>query len=122
MEYSLVASIDPEWLQGPFDTLTGFLDRVGIQTSYSNTFGMLCCPYRAVRTQSEAAYKQRMMGEGLVYWAHQRLRVKLSYCGSYLTSGLLAAHHEAQYVVGLISQWEIPPPWDNHRRIGFTFQ
>ena len=35
---------------------------------------------------------------------------------------MLAAHHGAQYGVGLGSQWETPPPWDNQRSIGFTFQ
>ena len=41
MEDGLVASTDPEWLQGEFDTLTGLFDRVGIRTNASKTVGML---------------------------------------------------------------------------------
>ena len=41
MKDGLVASNDPEWLQGVFDTLTGLFYRVGIQTNVRKTVGML---------------------------------------------------------------------------------
>ena len=101
---------------------TGCFERVGIRTNVSKTVGMIYWPCRVVGTHSESAYKKWMIVEGLVYQARQRLQVQCPYFGSDLAAGLLVDHHEAQYGVGLISQWNIPPPWDNHRRIGFTFQ
>ena len=41
MEYSLVASTDPEWMQGAFETLTGLFERVGLWTNTSKTVWML---------------------------------------------------------------------------------
>ena len=52
----LVALTDLVWLQGVFDTLTGLLDRVGLQTNSGNMVGMLCFPCCAMGLQSEAAY------------------------------------------------------------------
>ena len=40
----LVASTDPVWLHGAFDTLARFFDRVGLQTNAGETVGMLCRP------------------------------------------------------------------------------
>ena len=47
----LVASTDPVWLQGVFDTLIRLFDRVGIWKNLWKTVGMLCLPYRAVGDQ-----------------------------------------------------------------------
>ena len=41
MEYSLVASTDPEWMKGAFETLTRLFERVGLRTNTSKTVGML---------------------------------------------------------------------------------
>ena len=41
MEYILVASTDPEWMQGVFETLTGLFERLGLRTNTSKTVGML---------------------------------------------------------------------------------
>ena len=41
MESSLVASTDPECMQGEFETITGLFERVGLQTNTSKTVGML---------------------------------------------------------------------------------
>ena len=65
----LVESTDPVWLQGAYDTLTGFFNRVGIWKNPRKTVRMLCCPFYTVGNQSEAAYKRRMKGEGTTYRA-----------------------------------------------------
>ena len=41
MEDCLVASTEPEWLQGTFDTLTGLFKRVGLHTNASEIVGMI---------------------------------------------------------------------------------
>ena len=64
---NLFASMYPVWLQGAFDTLAGLSKKVGLQKNVEKTVGMLCRPYRTVGTQSEAAYKWWMIGEGLTY-------------------------------------------------------
>ena len=51
MLYGLVASTDPEWLQGAFETLIGLLYKVRLRINASKKVGILCCPCLAVRTQ-----------------------------------------------------------------------
>ena len=48
---SLVALMDPIWLQGAFDTMIGGFDRVGHETNIEKTFSMLCHPCYAVGAQ-----------------------------------------------------------------------
>ena len=62
-----VASTDPVYLQGAFDTLTGLLDSVGIQRNSVKTVGVIFSTCYTAGTQSEAAYERRRMGEGLTY-------------------------------------------------------
>ena len=50
----LVAPTDPVWLQGLFDTLTRFFDRVGLQTNVEKTVLMIFHPCRTVGTQLKA--------------------------------------------------------------------
>ena len=57
-----VASTDPVWLQGAFDTLTGLFNRVRLQTNVGNTVGVICRPFCTAETQPKAAYKRRIMG------------------------------------------------------------
>ena len=48
-------------------------------------------------TQSEAAYEQRMLVEGLTYRDLQRLRVQYLGCGVHLVTGLLVSHCRTQH-------------------------
>ena len=43
----MVASLDPGWLQGAFNTLVGLFERVGLQTNVGKTDGMVCHPCQA---------------------------------------------------------------------------
>ena len=72
----MVASSDPCWLQGAFNTLSGLFDRGVMRTNAGKTVGMFCRPYQAAGTQSEAAYGRRIMGEGPTYWERQKVRVQ----------------------------------------------
>ena len=52
----MVASSDPRWLQGAFNTLVGLFYKVVLQTNVVKTVGMVCHPWKAVGNLSEAAY------------------------------------------------------------------
>ena len=40
-DYGMVASYEPHWLQGVFNTLFGLFERVGLQTNAGKTVGMV---------------------------------------------------------------------------------
>ena len=63
-------------------------------------------------TQSEAAYKRRMTGEGISYWDRQRVRVECSECGEELAVGLLSVHQQTHHgkLYGKRRKWEITSP------------
>ena len=63
----MVASENPVWLQGAFETLTGLFGRVVLWTNVGKAVRIMFCPCRAAGTQLEAAYERLMMGEGLTY-------------------------------------------------------
>ena len=63
----MVASSDPCWLQGAFNTLVGLFDRAGLRKNVGKTVGMFCHPCQAAGNLSEAAYGMRVMGEGPTY-------------------------------------------------------
>ena len=51
----MVASSDPRWLQGAFNTLVGLFDRVVLQTNVWKTVSMVCRPFQVAGNKSEAA-------------------------------------------------------------------
>ena len=56
----MVASSDPRWLQGAFNTLVGLFDRVVLRKNFGKTVGIVFCPCQAAGNQLEAAYGRRM--------------------------------------------------------------
>ena len=63
----IVASSDPQWLQGVFNTLVGLFDRVGLRANFGKTVGMVCNPCQTAGNLSEAAHERRVTGEGPTY-------------------------------------------------------
>ena len=63
----MVASYDPRWLQGAFDTLVVLFNTVGLWTNVKKTVGMVYHPCQAAGNLSEAAYGSRVTGEGPTY-------------------------------------------------------
>ena len=63
----MVASSEPCWIQGAFDTLVGLFDRVGLRTNVGETVDMICRPFQVAVNQSEAAYRRRITGKGISY-------------------------------------------------------
>ena len=60
----MVASSDPRWIQGVFNTLVGLFDRVGLQKNVRKTVVMVRHPCQAAGNLSEAAYGTGVTGEG----------------------------------------------------------
>ena len=63
----MVASSDPRWLQGAFNTLVGMFDKVGLWENVGKTVDMVCHPCQAAGNLSTAAYGRRVTGEGPTY-------------------------------------------------------
>ena len=68
----MVASSDPQWIQGAFSTLVGLFGRVGLRNNFGKTVGMVCPPCQVAGTQLEAAYGRRMTVEGPSYRERQK--------------------------------------------------
>ena len=66
-DYGMVASSDPRWLQGAFNTLVGLFDRVGLLKNVGKTVGMVCQPCQAAGNLSEAACGRRVTRESPTY-------------------------------------------------------
>ena len=93
----IVASLDPQWIQGEFSTLVGLVDRVGLRTNVGRTVGIVCCLYQAAGTRSEAAYKRRMAGEGTYYREQQKGWVQCREYGEEMAAGSMAGHMKTQH-------------------------
>ena len=93
----MVASSDPQWLQGSFNTLVGLFDRVGLQTNIGNTVGMFCHPCQAAGNLSKAAYGRRVTGEGTTYRERLKGQVACGDCRDMLVAGSLSIHMMTHY-------------------------
>ena len=93
----MVASSDPRWLQGDFNTLVSQFDRVGLQTNVRKTVGMVFCPCQAAGNLSVAAYGRRITGEGPTYRERLKGRVSCRECGEFLVAVSLASHLMTQH-------------------------
>ena len=92
-----VASSDPRWFQGAFDTLVGLFDRVGLWTNAGKTVGMFCRPCQSSGNQLEAAYGRLVMGEVSTYRQRLKVRVSCRECGEMMSAGSLASYLMTQH-------------------------
>ena len=76
LDNDMVALLYPRWLQGAFSTLVGLFNGVGMWTNVGKIFSMVFCPCQAAGTQSEAAYRIWMTGEGPPYREQQKVWVQ----------------------------------------------
>ena len=72
---------------------------------------MIFRPCREAGTQLEEYYKQRVMGEVLMYQSRHMVRVKCPCCGEYMAEGFLEVHCQTHHGVdtGGRKQWDTPP-------------
>ena len=88
-EDGMVASSDPGWLQGTFNTLVGLFDRVGLRNNVRKTVGMVCHPCQAAGNLTTEAYRKRVMGVGRTYRERLKGQVDWGECGEMLVVGSL---------------------------------
>ena len=63
----MVASPDPRWIQGAFNTLVGLFDIVGLRTNVGKTVSIVFRICKVAVTQLEMVYRIRITGEGPTY-------------------------------------------------------
>ena len=93
----MVASSDPRWLQGDFNTLVGLFDRLVLRTNVNKIVVMVCCPFQAAGNLSEAAYGRRVAGEGPTYRERLKGRVSCRECGKLIAVVSLTSHLMTQH-------------------------
>ena len=96
----LVASTQPERLQGVFDVFTGLFRQVGFRTNTSNTVSMALQPCHVPVRMSSEAYKRWTMGIGPTFPERQRRRVEFPKCGLEVAAGSLLTHRQSQNSMG----------------------
>ena len=93
----MVASSDPLWLQGAFNTLVGLFDRVGLWKNFRKTVGMVCHPWQAAGNLSTEAYGRRVTGVGQTYRERLKGPVACGKCGELLVAASLLSHLMTQH-------------------------
>ena len=70
--------------------------RVGLKTNVGKTVRMVCRPFQAVGTHSEAEYGRRMTGAGPLYRERQRVRIQCKECREEMALMSLAGHMQTK--------------------------
>ena len=98
----MVASSDPRWLQGVFNTLVGLFDRVGLQKNVGKTVGMVCHPCQTSGNLSDEAYGRRVTGEGTTYREWLKGQVTCGACKELLAAVSLTSNMMTQH--GMVTE------------------
>ena len=101
----MVASSVPHWIQWEFNALVGLFEFVGLRTNVGKTVIMVCRPCQAEGNQLEAAYGQKIPGDGPAYRERQKERVEFGECGKEMAAGLLVSHRMTQHEKSKAEQW-----------------
>ena len=106
----MVASSDPAWVQGAFNTLVCIFDRVGLQTNVRKTVSMVGHPCQAAGNITQAAFWRRLTGEGKLYREQHRDWVECKECGEQLAAGSMSSHlmNQHEKAAGKRHQWTTP--------------
>ena len=106
----MVASSEPRWLQGAFNTLFSLFDRMVLRKNSGKTVGMVCHPCQAAGNLSTAAYGRRVTGLGPTYMVRLKGQVAYSDCGEMLEAGSLSSNMMTQHgrAAEIRRQWSTP--------------
>ena len=88
----MVASSDPGWLQGAFNTLVGLFYSVGLWINAGKTVGMVYHPCQVDRNLTTEAYGRRVTGVGPTYRERLKGQVACGKCGYILAVGSMPSH------------------------------
>ena len=97
----MVASSDPRWLQGTFNTLVGLFDRLVLQTNVGKTVRMVFRPFQAAGNQLEVVYGRRIMGEGSTYREQQKRLFQCRDCREEMVAGSVEGRQMTQHRRGV---------------------
>jgi hypothetical protein len=103
----LLASNQPDILQGGTGYLVDLFERVGLNANTSNTKSMTCEPRPEQGPISDHAYKRRMTGYGFSYKTRQWRKVTCPKCDKEMAAGYLSRH---QREIHRFSGMEVEPP------------
>jgi hypothetical protein len=103
----LLASNQPDILQGGTDYLVDLFERVGLNANTSKTKAMTCEPRPEHGPISDHAYKRRMTGYGFSYKTRQRRKSTCPTCDKEMAAGYLAINQREIYGS---SGMELEPP------------
>ena len=101
----MVATSNPRWLQWAFDVLVGLFEWVGLRTNVGKTFSMVFRTCQVAETQSIAAYRRKMTGEGPTNQDRQKERVQCGECGKEMAVVLLGSHRMTQHGQAAEDRW-----------------
>ena len=103
----MVASLDPRWLQGAFNTLLGLFDRAGLRTNVGNTVVIVCHPCQSAGNLTTEAYGRRVTGVGPTYRERLKGQVACGECREVLAVGSLSSNLMTQHgrAAGRQQQW-----------------
>ena len=107
----MVASSDPGWLQGAFNTLIGLFDRVGLHTNFGKTVGMVFHPCQAAGNLNTEAYGRRVTGMGPMYREGLKGQVVCGECREMLALGFLSSHLMTQHGRAAGRRWKWSTPY-----------
>ena len=93
----IVASSDPHWILGAFNTLVGLFDRVGLQENVMKTVDMVCHPCQAAGNLTTEAYGRKFIGVGPTYRERLKGQVACGECREMLAVGSLLSHMMTQH-------------------------
>ena len=118
----MVASSDPRWLQGNFNSLVGLFGRVGLQKNVGKTVGMVCNPCQAAENMFEATHGRTVTGEGPTYREWLKGRVSCSEYGEFIAAGYLTIHLMSQHgrVAETRQRWRTRAAGDGPRTFHIT--
>ena len=91
-DHGLIALTHLERLQKAFNVLTGLFNWVGLRNNMRNMVSIACQPCHTPGRMSLAAYEQRTIGMGPIFWERQWRRVACPECGVEVTAGLLLTY------------------------------
>ena len=119
----MVASSDPRWLQGSFNTPVGLFDRVGLRKNVGNSFDMVCHPCQAAGILLKVAYGRRVTGGGPTCRERLRGQVECGACIDLLVAGSLLNNMMTQHgkVAEIRQQWSTPAAGTGPRTFRMTF-
>ena len=93
VDYGMIRSKDPEWIQGSINALVVLFRRVGLMDNVEKSNTITCQPGEICTGMSEEEFGRRITGEGVKYREYLWWLIPFPDCGVDLTEDSMTAHH-----------------------------